>query len=291
MVNFKNSKVDRVKFRDRDYYIKRDDLIDRDFNGNKARKLYYYLNSDLSKFKRVVSFGGNQSNAMYSISAFAKLKNLEFIYYLKPLPKYLKQNPIGNFKFSLENKMRVVESLNFPKQDEFDSKTLFIEQGVKSNFAKEGVKLLAKEIEEFKKSNRVKKLSIVLPSGTGTTALYLQKYLSDIRVYTTALIGDSNYLLSQFKELESDSSFYPTILDLEKKYHFGKLYREFLEIYFELKEATNIEFELLYDPKSWIVLDSYREKIEGEILYIHSGGVLGNESMLERYRRKFKGIF
>ncbi|MBQ6223896.1 MAG: 1-aminocyclopropane-1-carboxylate deaminase, partial [Campylobacter sp.] len=47
------------------FWLLRDDLLGV-INGNKARKLHYYLNADLSKFKKIVSYGSSQSNAMYS---------------------------------------------------------------------------------------------------------------------------------------------------------------------------------------------------------------------------------
>jgi len=74
------------------------------------------------------------------------------------------------------------------------------------------------------------------------------------------------------------------ILEAKKKYHFAKLYPEFLEMYDKTKEA-GIEFDLLYAPAMWMAL---LEQTQESILYIHSGGVCGNESMLQRYSQKFR---
>jgi 1-aminocyclopropane-1-carboxylate deaminase len=70
----KEAPVQKITFKGREYWLKRDDLINHYFNGNKARKFQYFLEQDLSKYTTVASYGGNQSNAMYSLSAFAKLK-------------------------------------------------------------------------------------------------------------------------------------------------------------------------------------------------------------------------
>jgi len=43
------------------------------------------------------------------------------------------------------------------------------------------------------------------------------------------------------------------------------------------------EFDLLYAPSMWLAL---LEETKEKILYIHSGGVSGNESMLQRYKAK-----
>jgi 1-aminocyclopropane-1-carboxylate deaminase/D-cysteine desulfhydrase-like pyridoxal-dependent ACC family enzyme len=72
------------------------------------------------------------------------------------------------------------------------------------------------------------------------------------------------------------------ILEPDKKYHFAKPYPEFLRIQKKLLDA-GIEFDLLYAPGMWKAL---LEQTDEEIMYIHSGGVTGNESMLARYKKK-----
>jgi 1-aminocyclopropane-1-carboxylate deaminase/D-cysteine desulfhydrase-like pyridoxal-dependent ACC family enzyme len=73
-----------------------------------------------------------------------------------------------------------------------------------------------------------------------------------------------------------------TILEPQKKYHFAKPHREFLEIQQKLLES-GVEFDLIYAPSLWKCLI---EQTDEEIIYIHSGGVSGNESMMHRYRQK-----
>ena len=81
--------------------------MDGEFNGNKARKLEYFLHAGLGGIKRVVSYGSSQSNAMYSLSVFAKMKGLEFHYVVSNVNSNLAANPVGNFKFALENGMKI----------------------------------------------------------------------------------------------------------------------------------------------------------------------------------------
>jgi len=77
---------------------------------------------------------------------------------------------------------------------------------------------------------------------------------------------------------------------LEKKYHFGKLYRDYYKIWLKLRQQTGVEFDLLYDPKGWMVMMAYPEIFTEPTLYIHQGGLIGNESMLPRYERKYKNV-
>ncbi len=100
-------------------------------------------------------------------------------------------------------------------------------------------------------------------------------------------MGDALYLKKQFAQLESDESQHPTILNLDKKYHFGKLYRDYYKIWLKLRQQSGVEFDLLYDPKGWMTVMEYPEIFSNPTLYIHQGGLIGNESMLPRYIRKY----
>ena len=204
----KEAPVQKITFKGREYWLKRDDLINHYFNGNKARKFQYFLEQDLSEYKTVASYGGNQSNAMYSLSAFAKIKGLKFDYYVKPIPKWLKENPVGNFKAALEMGMNYIELNDYEsffqnmssKEKSFHEigkDVLLIRQGGAEKEAEYGVKILADEINAFAEEKEINNLSVFVQSGTGTTAVFLQKHLKH-KVYTTPNIGDSKYLQKQF---------------------------------------------------------------------------------------------
>ena len=281
------SPIQSITFQNQQFYIKRDDLIHPDFSGNKARKFYYFLHNDFPDVEKIISYGSAQSNAMYSLSVLARMKDWEFEYFVDHVADYLKENPHGNYKGALENSMVIREQdVGNMEQDKED--TLFIEEGGRQKESEYGIQLLAQEIVEWQKEQKIEVLNIFLPSGTGTTALFLQKYLPNNSVYTNPCVGDGMYLKNQFLELEKEVKYHPTILSLEKKHHFGKLYKENYKIWLKLHQETGVEFDLLYDPLGWRVLLAYPEIFSTPILYIHQGGVLGNESMLPRYERKYK---
>lgn len=284
------SPIQSITFDQQHFYLKRDDMIDPDFSGNKARKFYYFLQHDFPAIDKLVSYGSAQSNAMYSLSVLAKMKGWEFEYIVDHVADYLKEHPHGNYKAALENGMLLRQDQQpFPELVE-GKETLFIEEGGQQKEAEFGIRLLAEEITLWQIEEGVKELNIFLPSGTGTTALFLQKHLPLNRVYTTACVGDKSYLKKQFLALEEDESYHPEILNVEKKHHFGKLYKENYKIWLKLQQQTGVEFDLLYDPFGWRVLLAHPEVFSTPTLYIHQGGVLGNESMLPRYERKYKDI-
>ena len=284
----KPSFVDTITVEGHSFYLKRDDLLHSDFSGNKARKFYYFLQNDFPDIKKIVSYGSAQSNAMYSLSVLAKMKGWEFEYFVEHIAEYLRENPHGNYGRALENGMQI--HVGKIASTLIDKKTLFIEEGGRQQEAEFGIEVLAQEISDWQLERNIKDLNIFLPSGTGTTALFLQKYLPSNIVYTNPCVGDSAYLKKQFFELEEDEKYHPCILSLEKKHHFGKLYKDNYEIWLKLHKQTGVVFDLLYDPLGWRTLLAHSEVISKPTLYIHQGGVLGNESMLPRYERKYKDI-
>jgi 1-aminocyclopropane-1-carboxylate deaminase/D-cysteine desulfhydrase-like pyridoxal-dependent ACC family enzyme len=288
--NIQNSPTQQIHFKGYDFLIKRDDLLHEDFSGNKARKFYYYFKNDFRNITTLISHGSNQSNAMYSLSQLCKLKGWKFIYYTHHIPSYLKENPQGNYRYALENGMQIrlfddetIDDILYDKTN-----TLLIKEGGAVQEASLGIELLANEIKTYQDKNSIDNLKIFLPSGTGTTALFLQKYL-DIEVLTVPCVGDSKYLKKQFFELEANEQLHPTILKPSKKFHFGKLYKENYLIWKELQGETNIEFDLLYDPIGWNTLLNNIDKSYNYI-YIHQGGIKGNETMIQRYKYKYKEI-
>lgn len=278
-------KIEPIYFKGRRFWILRDDLISGEFNGNKARKLAYFLN--LNPINRFISHGSSQSNAMYSISVLAKMRGVKFVYFTHHICDFLLKNPCGNYAAALKNGMEIRLSDN-PSQSAKNeckySQDIFIPEGVAMSEAELGFKDQSKIIMDFAKKNGIK-FDIFLPSGTGCSAAFLAKNLDDMSVWTTPCVGDSDYLKREILSLDPFSKV--NILNPPKKYHFGKIYAEIYAIYKELLDSCGVEFELLYDGVGWLTLMANLDIFKGEILYIHQGGMLGNITLLDRYRRKF----
>lgn len=226
------------------------------------------------------------------------MKNVQFDYYVDHIASFLKANPNGNYKNALINGVNFIE-LDLKKEftitewiesQSFTEDIIVIEEGGRVKESEYGIKKLADEINIWANENQIDNLNIFLPSGTGTTALFLQKNV-DFDVYTCSCVGDADYLKSQFVRLDNTLDKYPKVLDTIKKYHFGKLYKENYELYKELKDEMGIEFDLLYDPIGWnTLLNAINcNKIDSSvpIVYIHQGGIKANVTMIERYQRKY----
>jgi len=286
------SPIQAVVFRDQPVFVKRDDLLHPWLNGNKARKLQAYLQHDFPGVDTLVSYGGNQSNAMLALAGLARLRGWRFLYYGKPLPRTLQTHPSGNLQAALAQGMTYIAVQTFDFTN-FPGNVLYVPQGGASRWAEPGIAVLAQEIQEFARLMRLAELGVIVASGTGTTAFFLHRHLkaSGIHVFTVPCVGDSAYLRQQFSQLAETSgehpkqAAYPHLLESEKTYHFGHLYAEFWHLWQALKAQTGIEFDLLYDPLAWQVLLQQRHILPAHLLYLHCGGISGNESMLKRYAR------
>ena len=281
---FSASAISKIVVQGREFYVKRDDLTHKYLSGNKYRKLYTLLQTPSEKLDTIISYGGTQSNAMLAIAAMCQLKGWRFLYYTKPLSTIQKNNLEGNYKYALSLGMEHKE-IEHELYKEYiaslrlglDERSFIVDQGGAVVEAKAGLEVLAKEIRQSDLGIK----SIATPSGTGTTALFLALALPEYKVYTTPCVGDKAYLVEQMQALHPIPKNL-VILTPDKKYHFAKVYAEHFRIYKKLLDS-GIEFDLLYAPLMWKTL---LEQTKEELLYVHSGGVSGNESMLKRYEKK-----
>ncbi|WP_337913459.1 1-aminocyclopropane-1-carboxylate deaminase/D-cysteine desulfhydrase [Vibrio cholerae] len=291
------SPITEHRFAGQTFYLKRDDKLHPHFSGNKARKLMALLEGDFPGITTLISYGSAQANSLYSFAALAKLRGWRLEFYVDHIPAWLKSYPIGNYRGALELGATIIEtcSLGAKHPREFiqqqrmpNTDCLVIEEGARSPFAEPGIKQLALEMLEWIRHQTQPDWVVALPSGTGTTALYLHKYLQPhgVEVITCPCVGDESYLREQFLMLGETS--HPTVLTSTTKHYFGHLYPEDYQLWQALLAQTHIEFDLLYDPLMWRLLSVWRaENPDRNLLYLHQGGLLGNESMLPRYQRQF----
>ncbi|CAM9536383.1 unnamed protein product [Chrysoparadoxa australica] len=310
------SPVEVLSIRGRKFLVKRDDklrLLRSSVPGNKARKLHG-LNamSDEEFPDLVVSFGGPQSNAMIALAAIVASKGSRLKYYTKKIPRWLSRNPSGNLARALALQTEIIEVHPKDYADVFGGPdgplhpgasicppgAYWIPQGGAAAGAEDGVKMLADEIIDYWSTSESewpgKSLTVVVPSGTGTTALFLARHLQPhgIEVVAIPCIGDDAYLRRQMERLDRDANakgVFPKILKPLKKEKFGAPRRELLEIWRALRQAK-LFVDLLYGARAWEVLlepaalaDLWGD--EGRVcMYYHSGGLEGVSTQLTRYK-------
>lgn len=303
MMKFDHSPITLHHFDSLPFFLKRDDQLHPHFSGNKARKLRFLLEQDHPNITTLISYGSAQSNTLYSLAALAQLKGWRCEFYVDRIAPWLQQHPNGNYQAALALGAHIydVSSLSssaisaadyIQQQRQPGADCFVIEEGGRHPNAEYGVQQLGNEILAWASSQwqdfHRRELVVALPAGTGTTALYLHKTLKPhgISVLTCPCVGGADYLTQQFHALGEHD--HPTILTLDHKHHFGRLYLEDYRIWQALYAQTGVEFDLLYDPMMWRCLRHWRQTHPNKTLcYIHQGGILGNRTMLPRYQRKF----
>lgn len=290
--------VTQHRFEGNSFFVKRDDQLHPHFSGNKARKLMALLELEDKGVTHLIGYGSPQANSLLSLAALAKMKDWQMEFYVDRIPDWLKENPIGNYRIALELGAEVIavseltdkpiHPHDYIHANRLGEGCLYVPEGGRSPIAERGVATLAQEVLEWVQSNHMENVCVALPSGTGTTALFLHKHLKahGIDVLTCPCVGGKDYLVEQFREL--GETCFPAVLEPPTKHHFGKLYRHDYQIWKALLEQTGVEFDLLYDPLMWRCLSEWLlENKNKTLLYVHQGGIIGNESMLPRYQRKY----
>lgn len=258
-------------------------------NGNKARKFFSLLQQPPQQ-STIISRGGYQSNAMLALAKLSAHHHKRFIYYTSCIPERLKHTPSGNLQQALELGMEIIETSSFDASRIQQEDSLFIRQGGAEVFAKEGMRRLSQEIVAFCQKADFKHMGIYLSSGTGTSAFYLACHLdSRFTIYTTACVGNSDYLKKQMSKLGTIPCNLK-VLETRQRYHFAKPHPNLLSIYHVL-ESQGIAFDLLYDCVMWqAIADNLASLPPHPHLFIHTGGIEGNPTMLERYGYNNLGV-
>lgn len=261
---------------------------------------------------------------MLALAALSRHLRIPFSYITRPQPPNLSQLP-GNFSRALALGMHHISLSSSTYQTLFSDRspqiaihnlhrflkppenTLIIPQGAATPLAEPGIKDLANElvqqITQLRQSTRLalKRPILFLPAGTGTTAYYLNKHLHHIAtVIAVPVSGDERYLVRQMRWLQQMSgetqAVLPGVLRPRLRGTFADIRIEKLNIWHEMcRAARDYQFDLVYAPKAWeevmLAVEEGRIATDGEdLIYYHSGGLEGNDSMLGRSMSAFQPL-
>lgn len=339
---------DRIVYVKRDDKLR---LPGSQISGNKARKMMTLNDMMMAwtNFPScVVSHGGPQSNAMLALAALVHYHNktspslkdgdicdtavpeTKFVYFTKKLPRFLRKQPIGNLFRALSLGMEMVQlsPQEYNKLFESDSggrtepppgllppipgNSLWIPQGGACGMAEAGTSVLAKEIVEFwLEHGENRPLSVCIPSGTCSTAVFLHRALKvqiaqipedeqlDIQVIAVPCVGDESYARRQMMALNvqtnSSPNDIPTILrpspdetyfgqsstkSDNRYFTFGEPNLSILDTFNEMRDVHNVDVDLLYGAPSWtIMLRHWRIKAGSTLQFNPTSPLSGREIM------------
>lgn len=265
--------------------------------GNKARKLAAFVDARKLPSSGLVSHGGAQSNAMVALAHLCHHRGTSLTYHCKLLPSWLRSSPVGNLAVALSlGSMTLIEHRRSEDYDDAcahaASQPGFVPQGAACPDAELGVRNLAHEITNWWDCvGQRAPLHVVVPAGTGTTALFLARHLPEgVRVHAVPCVGGPKYLRDQMQRLDHVSGRIgrlPDILAPRDPVPFGSPDAALLKSWREAADA-GVLVDLLYGAVAWRAM---RESTElrgagpDSLLYYNAGGHEGLASQLHRYKR------
>lgn len=293
--NFSRSRLESYNLFHHHFFIKRDDKIHKFCNGNKARKFNALLAPQYAK-NEWISYGGNQSNAM-SVLAYLAKKQKSVLHYI--MPSFTPHSAsVGNLKVALKLGMQAhimpmqssVESLkNAALQLAYHKpQALFIPQGGSVELAMKGMESLALELKnqyESKQSQNNHTFPIIFyTSGSGVSVVALQLALDKIMPYAKLVAlncaGNIDSLQKQFAHYHTSC-----FKILHSPFRFAMPKKEIWEMNTYLAHA-GLECDLIYDSVGFILIKKNLHNFhKHDLIFIHSGGLLGNSSQILRYKK------
>jgi len=252
---------------------------------------------------RIVSYGGNQSNAMLATAHLASEFGLDFLYVTRPPPsRFFKEQQ--SMESNLSQSMRLGMRLEAVEGDTSklraharalaqEQAALLLPQGAGGKFAELGIRQLGEEIIAFQDAqNPMQPLTVVVPAGTGATAFFLHQHLlsrKDIEVITVPVATSPESLLLSMAQLAEQAHLSPSFPALLPSpiIRLATPQRDYRRIYCLMKRK-GVEIDLLYAPKTLKAIFEHWDRFKGRrVLFVHTGGTSGNATMLQRYETAF----
>ena len=285
---------DLLKKKQIELYVKRDDLIHADIQGNKWRKLKYNLyNARLSGINTLLTFGGAYSNHIYATAAAAKLFHFRAIGIIRgEEPEVLS----STLQFAAAQGMELYymdrESYR-QKDDPANIESLHVQIGDFYLIPEGGTNVLAVEgAEEIIDEIDIEFDYICTAVGTGGTLAGLVAGLKGAKhtIGFSSLKGQDT-LTAAVKQLVVDfcgQEFSNFVINTD--YHFGgyaKVKPELITFIKDFKEEYDVQLEPVYTGKMFYGLFDLIEKDYfpkgARIVALHTGGLQGLSGFAEYF--------
>jgi len=267
-------------------YVKRDDLIDPLYGGNKIRKLKYNVQQCLKEGKTgLLTCGGAYSNHIIATAAYGKEHGLKTKALIRG-DELLIENPtlkdaaaLGmEFVFVSREVYRSIREQNdlaFELSDSNKEDFYFIPEGGTNTFAVEGVTELVNEIE-------IPFDYLATPCGTGGTFAGLMKGIKnrDAKLLVFSALKNGDYIIDEVAEILKEDFDKRKLALFTSEYVFGgygKTKPELIDFVKLFEQQTGILLDPIYNGKMLFgLLDKIESgyfKKDSVIVALHTGGV------------------
>ncbi|MCR1849925.1 pyridoxal-phosphate dependent enzyme [Paeniclostridium sordellii] len=291
-------------------YIKREDLIDIAFGGNKARKINYFAKDIVSKnCDYIVTYGSSQSNHCRVTAAIASKLGLKCLLILADDGKddyngnYFLYDLFGakSIIIDVNNVNKTIDETMANLKDK-GHKPYFISGGGHGNLGTQAYIDAYKEIKIQSKEKNLDFDYIFFASGTGTThaGLIVGNKLNKDK---TEVIGISiarrnkrgkQVILESVKEYTSENKIDFKITTEDIKFidsyignGYADIYQDIINTIKQVAKNDNILLDPVYTGKAFYGMKDFLEKnniMNKNILFIHTGGI----PLLFKYADRFK---
>ena len=307
----KNTPIQKISdFNTNEMYIKREDLIDLSFGGNKARKVEYFMEDILNKKSDyIVTYGSVQSNHCRVVAALSAKMGIKCLLILAETDEidyggnyFLYKLYDAKITFSKVDKVSstIDETIQKLKDDGYNP--YFITGGGHGNL---GTMAYVDAYKEITNQNKDKEFDyIFFASGTGTTQAGLiignEKENSKTKIVgisiarnkkrATEVIYES--IKDYCQEYNEDLDIDKININIEDRYignGYGHIYEEILSTIKEVSRKDNILLDPVYTGKAFYAMNDYivKNNIKNKkILFIHTGGM----PILFKHADRFKEI-
>ncbi len=263
-------------------YIKREDIIHKEFGGNKWRKLVYNLHEfDKGNYSHIVTLGGPFSNHIAATAQACFTFGYPSVGIIRgrmidpnnPTLNKAKEagmelRHISKEEYRIGNKSEVVNQIlnEYPQP-------YFIPEGGSNQLAINGVSELMNEVHQQEERFD----TVVVAAGTGTTAAGIIRESKEEVIVINVLKNQSLHdtIVSKLNVAKNEK------WQVNHDYHFGgfaKTTEELISFINRFKTETGIQLDPVYTGKAmYATLDLIAKKqLEGRrILFVHTGGLQG----------------
>ncbi len=277
-------------FKDVHLRIKRDDLIHPVVSGNKARKLLQLAKQWLNnKPSCVISMGGNRSNFIHSLGYLCHQLGIPLVAKIRgQQPQEF--GPTLNDLLRWQVKLDFVDKLTYRKYREepdfaarqaIQAGAYWLPEGGSDVTALQGLISATDELT-------AEPQAVFVPVGTGITALGLALGFAqrgwNTRVIGVVVVRGAEYLTQSLMKLcEQAGVCWPERLYLDHRFcgrGFGKINDDLLKDQQRFEQALGVRLDPIYLTKCCRALEFYcsehPEKVTGQVLLWHTGGLQGN---------------
>lgn len=312
-MKYKNTPIQKLSsFKKNDIYIKREDLIDLAFGGNKARKIEYFAEDILkNKHDYIVTYGASQSNHCRVTAAIAAKLGIKCLLILADDGKadyngnYFLYDLFGAETVNIEVN-DVSKSINTIMEGLKNKgyNPYFITGGGHGNLGTQAYVDAYEEIKNQSKDMNVKFDYIFFASGTGTTHAGLE-IGSKTNNDDTKIIGISiarreergkevivesinEYLTKKEIGLQINKNDI-TFIDSYIGNGYADIYESVIQTIKSIARNENILLDPVYTGKAFYGMLDFIEKnniTNKNILFIHTGGA----PLLFKYADKFRSL-